>query len=148
MSEHPQAASRQPEGLTPNRVLDTADRRIAAVVYLAAAVLGAGLVLVTGIGLMWLTMVAPLVAIAVYHFVTGRRLAVRDNEAISIASTEAGFDVGHASATLGFVGITARPVWEVLAFESGPTPRHQALVTVDGLTGEITGSFSEPVKSP
>lgn len=148
MPEDPRAGSGEAEGLTPNRLLDTADRRVAAVVYLVAAAIGASLVVVTSIELMWLTAVGPLMLISVYHLITGRRLSVRDNEAISIATAEAGFGVGHASATLGFVGFTAKPVWEVLAFESGPVPRHQALVTVDGLTGEVTGSFSEPVETP
>ncbi len=148
MAEEPRAASGQSEGLTPNRVLDTADRRVAAIVYLVAAVIGASFVFITTIGLMWLTAVVPLVLIAAYHLLTGRHLAVRDNEAISIATSVSGFDVGHASATLGFVGIAAKPVWEVLVFESGLAPRQQALVTVDGFTGEITGSFSEAVEAP
>lgn len=148
MSGKSGSASLQPDGLSPNRNLDTADRRIAAVVYLIAAALGVVLVIVTGIDLMWLTAVLPLLFIAAYHLLTGRRLQVRDRDAISIASAAAGFDVGHASATLGFVGFTARPVWEVLAFESGATPRHQALLTVDGLSGEVTGNFSTPVEGP
>jgi hypothetical protein len=134
--------------LRPNRILDTADRRVAANVYLVAAVVAAGLVLATDVDLMWLTAVLPLVGIAAYHVVTGKRMRVRDMEAISIASDHAPFDVGHASATLGFVGIRARPVWEVLTYESGDAPSHQALITVDALTGQVTGSFSEPVQAP
>ncbi len=138
----------EPEDLLPNRVIDTADRRVAALVYLVAAVVAAGIVLVTNVSAMWLTAVLPLLAIAVYHVVAGRPLAVRDMRAIEIASEEAPFPVGHASATLGFVGLTARPVWQVLVFESGTTPQHQALVMVDALSGNVTETFSEPVQAP
>jgi hypothetical protein len=68
--------------------------------------------------------------------------------AIAIASDAAPFPVGHGSATLGFTGLTAKPVWQVLVFESGAAPRHQALVTVDALTGEVTGTYSEAVPTP
>lgn len=135
----------RPEGIRPHRLLDTANRRAAGTVYLVAGLVAVPLILVTGVDLMWVTAVVPLVAIAVYHFVAGRHLEVRDMEAIEIASTEAPFEVGHASATLGFVGLTAKPVWQVLAFEAGDTPRNQTLVTVDALTGAVTGTFTEAV---
>jgi len=133
------------EELHPHRLLDTANRRVAGIVYLVAAAVGAALITLTDVNLMWLTAVLPLVVIAAYHFVAGRHLQVHDIEAIEIASAEAPFDVGHASATLGFVGLTARPVWQVLVFEAGDIPRTQALVTVDALTGAVTGSFVEAV---
>jgi hypothetical protein len=114
-------------------------------VYLGTAVLAGVAVLFTHVNLMWLTAAIPLLVIAGYHFVAGRHLQVRDMEAIEIASREAPFDVGHASATLGFVGFTAKPVWQVLTFEAGGSPQHQALVTVDALTGRVTGVFSEAV---
>jgi len=132
--------------LVPHRVLDTANRRAAGAVYVVGALIGAGLILATGVSLMWLTAVLPLLGIAGYQFVAGRRIRTSDMEAIQIASDAAPFDVGHASATLGFTGLTAKPVWQVLAFEAGSVPRHQALVTVDALTGEVTGSFAEAVE--
>jgi len=132
--------------LVPHRVLDTANRRAAGAVYVVGALIGAGLILATGVSLMWLTAVLPLLGIAGYQFVAGRRIGASDMEAIQIASDAAPFDVGHASATLGFTGLTAKPVWQVLAFEAGSVPRHQALVTVDALTGEVTGSFAEAVE--
>jgi hypothetical protein len=39
-------------------------------------------------------------------------------------------------------------VWEVLVFESGSMPDHQALLTVDALTGDVTGTYVEAVQSP
>jgi hypothetical protein len=134
-----------PEAPHPHRLVDTANRRVAGVVYLVAAAFAVALILVIGVDLMWLTAVVPLVAIAVYHIVAGRHLQVGDMQAIEIASAEAPFEVGHASATLGFVGLTAKPVWQVLVFEAGDIPRTQALVTVDALIGTVTGSFTEAV---
>lgn len=130
----------------PHRVLDTVNRRAAGAVYLIGAFIAAGLIVVSGINLMWLTTVLPLLGIACYQFVAGRRIRTSDMEAIQIASDAAPFEVGHASATLGFTGLTAKPVWQVLAFEAGSVPRHQALVTVDALTGQVTGSFTEAVE--
>jgi hypothetical protein len=141
-----EASSSEGTELVPHRALDTANRRAAGAVYLIGALIGAGLILATGISLMWLTAVLPLLGIAGYQFVAGRRIRTSDMEAIQIASDSAPFDVGHASATLGFTGLTAKPVWQVLAFEAGSAPRHQALVTVDALTGEVTGSFAEAVE--
>ncbi len=152
MSEQPSSASSDNDSgsgegeLTPIRVIDTTNRRIAALIYLLAALIAAGLVGSTGISLMWLTGVLPLLGIAVYQFIAGRHMRITDMEAIRIGSAAAPFDVGHASATLGFSGLTASPVWQVLAFESGPAPEHQALVTVDGLTGEVTGTYAEAVE--
>lgn len=135
-------------GLVPYRALDTTNRRAAALVYLIAAALAGGVVLATRVDLMWLTAVLPLFGIAAYHFVAGRHLQTTDMDAIHIASDVAPFDVGHASATLGFKGLTAKPVWQVLVFESGSAPQHQALVTVDALTGDVTGTYAEPVSTP
>jgi len=131
--------------MVANRTIDTSNRRIAAAVYLVGAVMAAGLVLASGVALMWLTAVIPLVAIAAFHFAAGRPLGVSDVEAISIASDAAEFEVGHGSATLGFVGLLGRPVWQVLVFEAGDVPRHQALVTVDALSGAETGIASQDV---
>ena len=134
-----------PSELVPFRPLDTTNRRVVAVVYLVAAGVAAGVVLATGISLMWITAVLPFLALAAFQFIGGRHLKTSDMEAIDIASKAAPFDVGHGSATLGFTGVTAKPVWQVLVFESGATPLHQALVTVDALTGEVTGTYSEAV---
>ena len=69
-------------------------------------------------------------------------------EAIRIASEEASFDVGHGSATLGYRGLLAKPIWQVLVFSDTPSPDREALVTVDAMTGEVTGHFEQPVEIP
>lgn len=136
------------EPVGPYRVLDTATRRRAAVVYFVLAVFASALIATTGVSAMWLTAVAPLVGLGVFQFTGGWRIKVKDVEAIRIASDHTSFDVGHGSATLGFTGLLAKPVWQVLVFAAGPAPDTQALVTVDALTGDVSGSYEESVPAP
>ena len=136
------------QSVGPFRVLDTATRRRAAVVYLGVAALASGLILGSGVAAMWLTIVVPLLAIALFQFVGGWKIRVTDMEAIGIASRHASFDVGHGSGTLGFRGLLAKPVWQVLVFGDGPAPTKQALVTIDGLSGDVLGSYEEDVAVP
>lgn len=137
-----------PEDVVPYRRLDTAKRRRAAAVYLVMAALAGWLTLVSDVDLMWITAVVPLVAIAGYQFAGGWHIKVSDMAAISLAAKAASFDFGHGSATLGYRGPLAKPVWQVLIFADGPRPDHQALVTIDGLSGEVTGLFEQHVELP
>ena len=132
----------------PFRVLDTRRRRKAAIVYLAMAGVAALLTLGSGVSAMWLTAVAVLLALAAIHVVGAWSMPVTDLRAIEIAADAASFDVGHGSATLGYRGILAKPVWQVLVFADTPSPDHQALITVDAMNGEITGSYEEAVPLP
>lgn len=135
------------EPVGPYRVLDTATRRRAGVAYMVMALVVAGIVLITGVSLMWLTGVVPLLALALIQFVGGWKIQITDMEAIAIASDATSFDAGHASGSLGFRGWLAKPVWQILVFESGPgSPDHQAVVTVDGLSGDVLGVYEEPVE--
>jgi hypothetical protein len=97
---------------------------------------------------MWLTAVAPLVIFAAFQIAGGWRIKVTDMEAIAIAREQASFEAGHASGTLGFRGWLAKPVWQILVFAAGPAPDKQALITVDGLTGEVLGTYEEEVEEP
>ena len=116
--------------------------------YAAVAAIAALLVIATDVRAMWLTAVVPLLLLAALQVAGGWRMAVKDVEAIRIASDHASFDVGHGSATLGFRGPLAKPVWQVLVFAAGPAPDLQALVTVDALSGEVRESYEEPVPVP
>lgn len=102
----------------------------------------------TDIQFLWLTTVVPLGALAGYQFLGGWKMQVTDMEAIEKASDQTSFAVGHGSATLGYRGLRARPVWEVLVFGAGQAPRFQALVTIDAVSGEVTGIYEEPVAIP
>ena len=131
--------------IRPYRILDTAKRRRAGVVYIVMAVLAGAVVIATQIQLMWLTSVGALVVLAGYQFLGGWKMQVTDMEAIEKASDQVSFTTGHGSATLGYRGLRARPVWEVLVYGDGPSPGFQALVTIDAVSGEITGVYEEPV---
>jgi hypothetical protein len=130
------------------RSIDTRTRQRAGYTYLASAVVTGLITLASGVGAMWLTAVLPLAALGAYHFAGAWRMRIGDMDAIRIASEAASFPVGHGSATLGYRGLLAKPVWQVLVFSASPSPDHQALVTVDAMTGAVTGSYEEAVDLP
>jgi len=134
--------------LGPYRILDTRRRWRAGVVYLAMAIAAAATIGATATSAMWLTAVLPIVTLAVYQFAGSWRMTVGDVDAITIASDATSFSVGHGSATLGYRGFLAMPVWQVLVFADTPSPDRQALVTVDARTGAVTGRYEETVEVP
>lgn len=148
--ETPQASASEPVGadLAPYRVLDTSRRRRAGVVYVGLAAVCAAIVLVIDVSAMWFTGVGALLILAVYQFAGAWTMRVTDMEAIDIASNVASFTVGHGSATLGYRGVLAKPMWQVLVFSDTPSPDRQALVTVDALSGDVTGQYEEAVELP
>jgi hypothetical protein len=83
----------------PYRVLDTATRRQAAIVYLVVAAFAVGLIAVSGVGAMWITAVAPLMMLAALQVAGGWRTRVRDIEAIQIASDGGAKDLDRRSDT-------------------------------------------------
>ncbi len=130
--------------LGPYEVPDPARRRRAGVVYLVAGA-------VTAIGIaaglpsgMWIAVVL-LIAIGGYHLAAGKHLAVKDAEALTRANAAIGFPVGHASAVLGFDGPLARPTWNVLMFSADEPPTQRGLVRIDGRSGEIVETYTEPI---
>ena len=92
-----------------------------------------------------LVMAAALALIAAYHWWTGRRLEVREHQALTEATRIVTFPIGHASATVGFEGVTARPVWNVLVFSADEPPTMRGLVRVDGRSGAVVGTYQEPI---
>lgn len=143
-----------PEDLDSNvvgeyHVPDTNRRRRAAVVYFVGAVV-VGVLIATGAlpSAMWWTAVAALTAVGVYHLIASWNLEVREGEALEIANRTVDFPVGHASASLGFSGWRARPVWNVLVFSADDPPSQRALVMVDGISGDVADSYVEPVPGP
>ena len=144
------AAAGMPDDLDANligpyEVPDPARRRRAGLVYFAAAA-----VVVAGIGFglpggMWV-MAAILVAVGAYHVAAGRHLAVSDRVALTAANRATEFPVGHASAVLGFEGILARPVWNVLVFSADDPPSQRGLVRIDGQSGDVLETYAEAVQ--
>ena len=97
---------------------------------------------------MWLTAVLPIAALGIIQVAGAWRMPITDMRAIEIASEDASFSVGHGSATLGYRGWLAKPIWQVLVFSDAPSPDRQALVTVDAMTGDVTGRYEEAVDAP
>ena len=132
----------------PLRVIDTRARRMAGIVYLVLALVAAVFVVVSDVSGMWLTAVAPIAGLGFVQIATAWSMPVGDVRAIEIAASEVSFGVGHGSATLGYRGPLAKPVWQVLVFSDAPSPDRQALVTVDAMNGEVTGRYEEDVEAP
>jgi hypothetical protein len=143
------AAAQMPDDLDANvfgpyAVPDTARRRRAGLVYVAAAVVTAIGIALDLPGGMWV-IVAGFLAIAGYHLAAGWRLEVREGQALETANRETSFPVGHASAAVGFVGWRARPVWNVLVFSGDEPPTERGLVRVDGVDGAVAGQYVESI---
>jgi hypothetical protein len=130
--------------LGPYTVPDPARRRQSASVYLIAAAITAAGIFAGLPSRMWL-IVAIFVAIAAYYFGAGVHLKVTDKRALTLATGAVGFPVGHASAVLGFDGVMARPVWNVLVFSAEEPPAHRGLVRVDGRSGHVLETYAEAV---
>jgi len=130
--------------LEPYAVPNTNQRKRAGLVYVVAAALTAvGIALGLPAG-MWL-LVVVLLAIGAYHWTAGWDLAVMDGEALEIANRHTVFPAGHASAALNFEGWRARPIWNVLMFSADDPPTERGLVRVDGITGDVVGSYTEAI---
>jgi hypothetical protein len=122
--------------LGPYTVPSLTRRRQAGAYYIGGAVL-LGLGVIAGLPAGMWVMVVILAAIGVYHFVSAFELAVADTEALRIANQNTDFPVGHASASVGFEGWRARPVWNVLVFSAEDPPATRGLVRVDAVTGGV-----------
>jgi hypothetical protein len=141
------AAAGMPDDLDANligpyEVPDPARRRR---VYFTAALI---VVAAIGLGLpvgMWV-IAALLIAIGLYHVAAGRHLEVRDRAALTAANRATDFPVGHASAVLGFEGLLARPVWNVLVFSADEPPSQRGLVRIDGRSGDVLETYAEAVE--
>jgi len=89
-----------------------------------------------------------LLVLALYFRIAAFPLGVNQGEALFLATKEAGFPVGHASAMLGFRGWRSRPSWRILLFSVEDPPLQRGLVELDGITGEILGVYSEENPDP
>lgn len=85
-----------------------------------------------------------LLVVMAYHVATAWHLAVDQTEALAAASRAAGFAVGHASAQLAWRGLRSRPSWRILLYSADSPPTMRGLVELDGVDGEILGTYTEP----
>jgi hypothetical protein len=121
----------------PYAIPSTTRRRRSGMVYAVAGALGVllGLYLIAGI----------LFTVALWHLASAWRIGVLDPEALETATREVGFPVGHASAVVGFDGVRARPVWNVLVFSADDPPSQRGLVRVDAVDGRVVETYTEPI---
>jgi hypothetical protein len=84
-----------------------------------------------------------LIAVGVYHLLSGYDLTFDEQDALVAAGREVGFPVGHASAQLGWRGLRSRPTWRILLYSDEPTPLKRGLVLVDGVDGQVIEHFVE-----
>ncbi len=123
-------------------------RRTSGVVFLlgaALAVLAAALGLPTGL----YVLAGFLLIIGVFHFMSAWELGTSAEDALSSASREVSFPVGHASAAVTFEGWRSRPVWHVLVYAAEGSPSARGLVRVDAVNGKVLGEpFEEAVGGP
>ena len=133
--------------LGPYEVPDPARRRRAGLAYFV----GAGIVLggiALGLPGGMVVIAGLLAAIGLYHLAAGHHLEVREGAALNAANKATDYPVGHASAVLGFEGLLARPVWNVLVFSDDEPPSQRGLVRVDGRTGDVIETYTEDVPLP
>ena len=77
---------------------------------------------------------------------TGWPLNIRETDAVTRASKNTPFAIGHIAAQLGWQGFRSRPTWRVLLYSSENLPRERAVVLIDGVDGHVV--FSEAEANP
>ena len=94
-----------------------------------------------------------MLVLALWHWVSAWPLNLQAEEALIVASRNAPFPIGHASAAVIFSGLRSRPRWHVIMYDAAEPPAARALVVVDGVTGSTVGdpyteSFAPVPSSP
>ena len=84
-----------------------------------------------------------MLVVAAYHVRAGYPLTVRDLQALTAASREVGFPVGHASAQLAWRGLRSRPTWRILLYSAEDPPQRRGLVLVDAVDGRVVAQLVE-----
>jgi hypothetical protein len=84
-----------------------------------------------------------MIAVGLYHLVTGTKLAVKEVDALTAASAAVGFPVGHASAQLGWRGLLSRPTWRILLYSAEEPPTKRGIALVDAGNAEVLTTFTE-----
>lgn len=128
----------------PYTIPSTRRRRTSAVIHLVGAAV-AGAVVVAGgpPGLLAITFL--LAGLAAWNLAAAWPIGVLDPEALEAANREVPFPVGHASAAIGFDGWRARPIWNVLVFDTDDPPSRRGLVRVDAVDGRVVETYWEQI---
>lgn len=78
--------------------------------------------------------------LALWQFLSAWPLNVDEHEAMTAAASVVEFPIGHASASVRFVGWRSRPRWSVVMYAATEPPDRRALVVVDAVSGEVVES--------
>ncbi|MEI8390897.1 MAG: hypothetical protein WCG40_00215 [Actinomycetes bacterium] len=68
---------------------------------------------------------------------SGWKMAVDEQQALTLAGAAIGFAVGHASAQQVWRGLRSRPTWRVLCYSDEDPPTRRGLVLVDAVDGRV-----------
>lgn len=126
---------------------DNSRRRVQAWLYLGAGVASIvawivfrdSIMVNEGLGLVGLV----LLVIGGYCMVAGVPLVLTETDALIAVTKLVGFQVGHASAQLGWRGLLSRPTWRVLVYSSEEPPQTRGLVLIDAIDGSVVEYFTE-----
>ena len=125
---------------------DPRRRRIAGWIYLALAVAMA--VGVPGRPSL-LGGVAIALGLGTWSFAAAWPLRLGPEEALAVAASHVPFPVGHVSAAVTFVGLRAKPRWQVIVYSADEPPSRRALVQIDGVDGSLVDEvYTEEVPPP
>ena len=76
-------------------------------------------------------------------------LRLGPEEALAVAASHVPFPVGHVSAAVTFVGLRAKPRWQVIVYSADEPPSRRALVQIDGVDGSLVDEvYTEEVPPP
>lgn len=84
-----------------------------------------------------------LAVMSIISTTSGWRMTIDESEALVLATREAGFPVGHASAQQVWRGIRSRPTWRIFCYSIEEPPKRRALVLVDAVNGDIVEQLVE-----
>lgn len=84
-----------------------------------------------------------LVAFGLFSLLSGWRMSIDEQGALTAAGSAVGFAVGHASAQQVWRGIRSRPTWRVLCYSDEDPPLRRGLVLVDAVDGSVKEHFVE-----
>lgn len=122
-------------------------RRTSGMIFLVGAVL-ASLGALLGLPAGLYVLAGGLAIIGLFHFVAAWELRTSAEDALTSASREVSFPVGHASAAVTFEGWRSRPVWHVMVYAADDPPATRGLVRVDAVSGAVLGeAYEERVPS-
>ena len=78
-----------------------------------------------------------LALLGTYHLQAGWKLAIDETGALLVATKEAGFPVGHASAQMIWRGLRSKPTWRILLYSNESPPLYRGLFLIDAIGSSV-----------